>query len=63
MSGERTPILCSAIPVFKMFMTTWEKIVEDHPNLAPLVRPGLDWAYKYYGRMDRTRAYVVTMCT
>ena len=62
MSGETTPILCGAIPAFEMFMTTWEKIIEEHPRLEWLVWPGLDWAYKYYGRMDRTRAYIVTMC-
>ena len=62
MSGESTPILCGAIPAFEMFMSQWEKIAKDHPCLEPIVQPGLDWAYLYYGRMDRTRAYVIAMC-
>lgn len=62
MSGERTPVLSGAIPAFEMFMTKWEKIACDFPQLKPLVEPGLEWAYRYYGRMDRTRAYIVAMC-
>lgn len=61
MSGESTPILSGAIPTFEKFMTRWERIISEHPLLERLVRPGLDWAYKYYGRMDRTRAYIVAM--
>lgn len=61
MSGESTPILCGAIPAFEMFMTTWEKIIRDHPHLTRLIQPGLEWAYMYYGRMDGTRAYIVNM--
>jgi hypothetical protein len=48
MSGESTPILSGAIPAFEMFMTRWEKIIQQHPRLEWLVRPGLDWTYKYY---------------
>jgi hypothetical protein len=62
MSGENTPILAGAIPAFEMFMTGWEKAAEDHTHLANLIQPGLDWAYLYYGRMDRTRAYIIAMC-
>ena len=62
MSKESTPVLCCAIPAFEMFMTRWEKILQDHPGLEKYIKPGLDWAYRYYGRMDRTRAYVITMC-
>jgi len=36
--------------------------IKKHERLKELVQPGLDIAYKYYDRMDRTRAYVVTMC-
>jgi hypothetical protein len=62
MSGESTPILCGAIPVFEMFMTRWENMIQQHPQLERYIQPGLDWAYKYYGRMDRTRAYFIAMC-
>ena len=61
MSNERTPILAGAIPSFEMFMSRWEKLVAEHPHLAPLVEPGLNLTYNYYGRMDRTRAYIVAM--
>jgi hypothetical protein len=62
MSGESMPILSGAIYSFELFMTTWENIVRDYPHLEKYVKPGLDWAYKYYGRMDRTRAYIISMC-
>ena len=62
MSGERTPILSGAIPAFEMFMSRWENLTQDHPRLKPLIEPGLDWAYMYYGRMDHTRAYIIAMC-
>jgi hypothetical protein len=61
MSSERTPILSGAIPAFEMFMTTWEKIIREHPRLKKYVEPGLEWAYRYYRRMDRPRAYVIAM--
>jgi hypothetical protein len=64
MSNERLPILSGAIPSFEMFMSKWEQVVEAPGNdrLKHLVQPGLELAYEYYGRMDRTRAYIVAMC-
>lgn len=62
MSNERLPILSGAIPSFEMFMSRWEKLVTEHRCLKHLIKPGLDLAYKYYNRMDRTRAYIVAMC-
>lgn len=61
MSGESMPILSGAIYSFELFMTTWEEMVQNHPRLEKYVKPGLDWAYLYYGRMDRTRAHVISM--
>ena len=63
MSRESTPVLSGAIPSFEMFMTAWERFSERHPHLKPLVKPGLDLAYKYYGRMDRTSSYIIAMRT
>jgi hypothetical protein len=63
MSGESTPILCGAIYAFEIFMTRWEMNAADHPRLKPMIQAGLEWAYKYYRRMDSTKAYVVSMCT
>ena len=56
------PILSGAIPAFEMFMTKWEKLGVECPRLKPFIQPGLDWAYKYYKRMDRTTAYIIAMC-
>lgn len=60
MSAESTPILSGAIPAFEMFMTHLEQLSKQ-PRLKQLVKPGLDWACKYYARMDRTRAYTIAM--
>ncbi len=61
MSGERMPILSGTIPCFETFMTKWEQL-KDNPRTKLLVKEGLEWAYKYYDRMDNTKAYVVAMC-
>jgi hypothetical protein len=61
MSGESTPILSGVIPSFEIFMSSWEKLARDHPRLKGIIQIGLDWASKYYKRMDRTRAYIIAM--
>jgi len=63
MSKESTPVLSGAVPSFEMFMTSWEQLSSKNPRLKPLVQPGLDLAYKYYDRMDRTASYVIAMRT
>ena len=62
MSGESMPILSGTIPSFELFMTAWEKLIRDFPNLKQYIDPGLEWVYTYYARMDRTAAYMITMC-
>ena len=62
MSYESTPVLLRAISDFEMFMTEWEKLGAQHEILKFWMEIGLDWAKKYYIRMDETDAYVVTMC-
>ncbi len=65
MSGERTPILCGAIPAFEIFMSKWDQIIEVFDAGSRLVmyaQAGLEWAHKYYACMDRTQAYIITMC-
>ena len=44
-------------------MTKWENICRDMPHLAQFIDKGLESAYKYYKRMDRTRAYIIAMCS
>jgi hypothetical protein len=61
MSKETTPILSGSIPAFEMFMSSWEQLAEKIPRLKPFIDKGLQWALKYYERMDRTDAYVVAM--
>jgi hypothetical protein len=61
MSSESTPILSGAIPAFEMFMTKWEVVMEKNDKLEKYIKPGLECAYNYYGRMDRTRAYIIAM--
>jgi hypothetical protein len=62
MSAESMPVLSGAVPSFEIFMTRWEKLRSKFPELKPLVDVGLEWAEKYYKRMDDTDAYVVAMC-
>jgi hypothetical protein len=62
MSAESTPILSAAVPAFESFMTSWEKVMQDHPCLKRYIEPGLECAYQYYSRMDDTSVYIVAMC-
>jgi hypothetical protein len=45
-----------------MFMTNLENVGDQYELLKPWTDIGLQWATKYYIRMDDTDAYVVTMC-
>jgi hypothetical protein len=62
MSGESMPVLSGAVPSFEIFMTRWEKLRAKFPLLKPWIDVGLQWAEKYYKRMDDTDAYVIAMC-
>jgi len=62
MSAESMPVLSGAVPSFEIFMTRWEKLRDTFPLLKPWVDVGLQWAKKYYTRMDDTDAYAVAMC-
>jgi len=62
MSSKSTPVLSCAISDFETFMTDWEILRDEHEGLKYWMEIGLDWAKKYYIRMDKTDAYVVTMC-
>ena len=61
MSAEKMPILSGTIPAFEMFMTAWEQLGEKNPRLERWTNTGLEWAVKYYTRMDKTRTYAVSM--
>lgn len=62
MSAESMPVLSGAVPSFEIFMTKWERVREQYPAAKYWVDIGLEWAKKYYIRMDDTDAYVVAMC-
>jgi hypothetical protein len=63
MTGQRTPLLSAAIPAFEQFLTKWEQLGKEYPELEPYTSTGLEWANMYYDRFDRTDAYIVAMCT
>ena len=60
MSGE-SPILAGVVPCFEMFMSKWEILAEVNHNLVLWINTGLDWATRYYSRMDNTSAYIISM--
>jgi len=62
MSAEQTPILSGAIPSFETFMMAWEQLGKKHPWLARWTDIGMEWAKKYYTKMDKTDAYVIAIC-
>ncbi|KAI6018097.1 hypothetical protein BKA83DRAFT_4058373 [Pisolithus microcarpus] len=41
MSAEVQPTLGHAIPAFELFMTTWEKMQQSNPCMAPFIDAGL----------------------
>jgi hypothetical protein len=45
-----------------MFMTRWEELMRDFKELQFWTDISLQWAKKYYIRMDDTDTYVITMC-
>ncbi len=62
MSSESMPVLCSAVASFKLLMTKWERLGEEHQELQYWTQISLAWAQKCYKRMDDTNVYVITMC-
>jgi hypothetical protein len=62
MSKENTLVLAGAVPSFKRFMTSWERLAEKNQHLAPAIKVGLKFAYKYHKKMDDMSAYMVAMC-
>ena len=62
MSRESTPLLTGTIPAFEMFMTVWENLANKKQHLKRYINIGLEWATKYYAKMDNTCAYIIMMC-
>lgn len=62
MAKEKTPVLAGAIPSLEIFMSRWERLAAQSTRLEDPIKVGLKFAYKYYARMDKTSAYVISMC-
>lgn len=67
-ANERTPTLHFAIPLFEKLLTLWEELSNKKKSPRPnriekLVNIGLEWAVKYYKKLDNSQAYTITMCT
>jgi hypothetical protein len=43
-------------------MSRWELLAKLNPHLEPPISEGLAIAKKYYMRMDRSPAYIISMC-
>ena len=61
MSGECTPLLGTAVPMFEMFIVQWDALSKLVPRCSPFIKAGLECAKQYYKRMGNTRAYIIAM--
>ena len=61
MSGERTPLFGSVVPIFEMLIAQWEALSKLVPRCAPFLEAGLKCARSYYKRMGNSHAYIVAM--
>jgi hypothetical protein len=43
-------------------MTSLEDLGDQNGELKPITDVGIQWATKYYERMDHSRAYAIAMC-
>lgn len=62
MSGESTPLLGGAVPIFRELIDSWQKTIPAAPHLMPFLELGLTWANLYADRMNNTMAYAVAIC-
>ena len=62
MTSESQPCLGAAVLMFKLLMSSWEKLAADVPCLKPWIDHALGWVYKYYQHMDSKNIYILAMC-
>jgi hypothetical protein len=64
MSKEKMPVLTRVIPMFEHFMSSWETLprAKENRHLKDALEMGLEFAKKYYNKMDNTNAFVIAMC-
>ncbi|KAG0702687.1 hypothetical protein DFH29DRAFT_804590, partial [Suillus ampliporus] len=61
LSAEKTLTLCNAIPAFEAMVRIWSKQLDDDPNLAVVIQPGLDKLNDYWSRIADVPAYALAM--
>ncbi|KAG2086970.1 uncharacterized protein F5147DRAFT_588347, partial [Suillus discolor] len=60
MLSERLPVLCGTIIIFEQFIAKWKSLQNSQPHLKPFLDIGLQWAQKYYDRMQ-SDTYIIAM--
>ncbi|KAG2345688.1 hypothetical protein BDR05DRAFT_880114, partial [Suillus weaverae] len=61
LSAEKTPTLCNAIPAFEAMVRIWSKQLDDDPDLAIVIQPGLDKLNDYRSCIADVPAYALAM--
>ncbi|KZT27718.1 hypothetical protein NEOLEDRAFT_1025474, partial [Neolentinus lepideus HHB14362 ss-1] len=63
LSGEKTPMLCEAIPSFDAMIHVWREQQCKYPGLATIIAVGLDKLQSYHEHTELVPTYVLTMGT
>ncbi|KAG2110488.1 hypothetical protein DEU56DRAFT_749813, partial [Suillus clintonianus] len=61
LSAEKTLTLCNAIPAFEAMVRIWSKQLDDDPDLAIVIQPGLNKLNDYRSRIADVPAYALAM--
>jgi hypothetical protein len=56
------PLLSGVVPSYEMLLTTWEQLADMERHLKPWITNGLKLATMYYSRLDKSEAYIISMC-
>ena len=64
MCRENIPLLGGAVPSYETFLAQWKRlcVMDNHPQLAPFISPGLEWSDHYYDQLTLSKAYLFSMC-
>lgn len=61
LSGERTPTLCMALPVFETLISKWKTLAETIPELKHFMDLGVSKLEEYVSKGRKTRLYALSM--
>ena len=53
LAGDKMPVLTYTIPMFKLFMSDWEKLATRQAHLKLFINKGLHFAYIHYKKWIR----------